>query len=90
MRSSKGDAEGVRSQFSKEATAMGHDGSPEPKATAPDPHVVSDDYVQYTSEIGSVVRQAALAKRARAANHRRGEFRWFEFQARRRFRTTDP
>lgn len=67
---------------------MGHDdGSPERKATAPDPHVVSDDYVQNTTEISSAVRQAALAKRARAANHRRGEFRWFEFRARRRFRT---
>lgn len=67
---------------------MGHDGSSEPKATAPDPHVVSDDYLQNTTEISSAVRQAALAKRARAANHRRGEFRWYEFRARRRFRTT--
>ena len=67
---------------------MGRDGSSErPKGTpAPDPHVVTDDYVQNTTEIGSAVRQAALAKRARAANHRRGEFRWFEIRARRRFR----
>ena len=49
---------------------MGRDSSSDrPKATAPDPHVVSDDYVQNTSEISSVVRQAAMAKRARAANH---------------------
>lgn len=60
--------------------------SDRPKATAPDPHVVSDDYLQNSTEISSAVRQAALAKRARAANHRRGEFRWFEFRARRRFR----
>jgi hypothetical protein len=66
---------------------MGRDSSSDrPKATAPDPHVVSDDYVQNTSEISSAVRQAALAKIARAASHGRGEFRWFEFRARRRFR----
>jgi len=63
-----------------------HSSSDRPKATAPDPHVVSDDYVQSTSEISSAVRQAGLARIARAAHHRRGEFRWFELRARRRFR----
>jgi hypothetical protein len=66
---------------------MGRDGSSDqPKATAPDPHLVSDDYVQTTSEIGSAVHQAALARRAREANHTHGKFRWFEWRARRRFR----
>ena len=61
---------------------MGRDSRPDrPKATAPDPHVVSDDFLQNSTEISSAVRQAALARKARAANHRRGEFRWFEFRA---------
>jgi hypothetical protein len=60
---------------------------------APDPYTVTDDYVQNTTEIGSAVRQAALAKKARAAAHRRGEFRWFELRARRQYesrRRGDP
>lgn len=47
---------------------------------------VSDDYVQHMSEMGSEVRAWSLAKAARAASRRRGEFRWYEFRARRRFR----
>ena len=67
---------------------MGRDGSSEqPEGVqAPDPYTVTDDYVQNTTEIGSTVRQAGLAKKARAANHQRGEFRWFEFRARRQHR----
>ena len=67
---------------------MGRDGSSEqPEGVqAPDPYTVTDDYVQNTTEIGSAVRQAGLAKKARAANHRHGKFRWFEFRARRQHR----
>jgi hypothetical protein len=42
--------------------------------------------VQTASEVKPAVRRAALAKAARAAAHRRGEFRWWEFRARRRHR----
>ena len=47
----------------------------------------SDDYVQHMSEMSAEVRAWSLAKAARAASRRRGEFRWYEFRARRRFRT---
>ena len=43
------------------------------------------DYVQTASEVGWAMREAALAKVARRAAHRRGEFRWYEFRARRRY-----
>lgn len=48
---------------------------------------ISDDYVQAASEIASAARMAALAKVADAARHRRGEFRWYEFLVRRRYRS---
>lgn len=43
------------------------------------------DYVQTASEVAWAMRGAALAKVARRAAHRRGEFRWYEFRARRRY-----
>jgi hypothetical protein len=46
------------------------------------------DYVQAASEVGWAMRQNALAKVARRAAHRRGEFRWYEFRARRRYTRT--
>jgi hypothetical protein len=45
----------------------------------------SPEYVQTTSEVASAIRGDALAKVARRAAHRRGEFRWYEFRARRRY-----
>jgi hypothetical protein len=55
----------------------------------------STEYVQTASEVRPAMRRTGLAKRARAAAHRRGEFRWYEFRARRRSRkqrsrSTDP
>ena len=49
-----------------------HSSSDRPKATAPDPHVVSDDYVQSTSEISSAVRQAGLVSRGSRARRTTG------------------
>lgn len=46
----------------------------------------STEYVQTASEVAPAVRRASLARAARAAAHRRGEFRWWEFRARRRHR----
>jgi hypothetical protein len=43
------------------------------------------DYVQTASEVGWAMRQHTLAKVARRAAHRRGEFRWYEFRVRRRY-----
>ena len=47
---------------------------------------MSDDYVGASSDVDSYLRMDALAKAARAASRRRGEFRWYEFRARRRYR----
>ena len=47
----------------------------------------STEYVQTASEVKPAVRKAGLAKAARAAAHRRGEIRWWEFRARRRHRS---
>jgi hypothetical protein len=67
---------------------MSRDGSS--KASGPshdvDPYTTLDDHVQLASEMGDAVRSSRLAKAAHAARHRRGEFRWYEFRARRRFR----
>jgi hypothetical protein len=65
---------------------MGREGSSDDGVQASDPYTVTDDFVQNTTEIASEVRRASLAKKARAASHRRGEFRWYEFRARRRHR----
>jgi hypothetical protein len=46
----------------------------------------STEYVQTASEVAPAMRKTALAKAARAAAHRRGEFRWYEVRARRRYR----
>ncbi|HET9311821.1 MAG TPA: hypothetical protein VFP41_11445 [Actinomycetota bacterium] len=46
----------------------------------------STEYVQTASEVAPAMRKANLAKAARAASHRRGEFRWYELRARRRCR----
>jgi len=46
----------------------------------------STEYVQTASEVAPAMRKAALAKVARAAAYRRGDFRWYEFRARRRYR----
>ena len=53
---------------------------------APDPYTVTDEFVQNTTEMNSAAHQAGRAKRALAASHDRGEFRWYEFRARRRYR----
>jgi class 3 adenylate cyclase len=42
--------------------------------------------VQESSELASALHEAALAKLARRAARRRGEFLWWEFRARRRYR----
>lgn len=46
----------------------------------------STEYVQTASEVAPAVRRASLARAARATAHRGGEFRWWEFRARRRHR----
>jgi hypothetical protein len=71
-----------------EGGIMGRDDSPDqPEGVeAPDPYTVTDDFVQNTTEMSSAARQASLAKRARAASRGHGEFRWYEFRARRRYR----
>ena len=53
---------------------------------APDPYTVTDEFVQATTEMSSAAHEAGRAKRALAARHNRGEFRWYEFRARRRYR----
>lgn len=76
---------------------MGRDGWTEhpERDRHPDPSTIqwtgadlqtSTEYVQTASEVKPAVRKAALARAARAAAHRRGEFRWYEFRARRRYR----
>jgi hypothetical protein len=63
-----------------------HDRHPDPSTiqwTGADVQT-STEYVQTASEVAPAVRRAALARAARAANHRRGEFRWYEFRAKRR------
>ena len=47
---------------------------------------MSDDYVGASSDVDSYLRMDALARAARAASRRRGEFRWYEFRARRKYR----
>lgn len=49
----------------------------------------STEFVQTASEVAPAVRNAALAKAARAAAHRHGRFRWWEWRARRRFRAAN-
>ncbi len=55
-----------------------------------DPYAVTDELVQNTTEMSSAAHQAGLAKRAVAASHDHGEFRWYEFRARRRYRKSQP
>ena len=72
--------------------AMGRDGSIDhPRLDSPDRSSrmrgdMSDDYVGASSDVDSYLRMDALARAARAASRRRGEFRWYEFRARRRYR----
>ena len=66
---------------------MGREDLPEqPEGIQADPYSVTDDFVQNSTEMSSAARQHALAKKALAASHDHGEFRWFEFRARRRYR----
>jgi len=67
---------------------MGREDLPEESEgiQAADPYTVTDDFVQNSTEMSSAAHQAALAKRALASSHDRGEFRWYEFRARRRYR----
>jgi class 3 adenylate cyclase len=51
-----------------------------------DASMESWESVQESSELASAMHEAALAKLARRAAHRRGEFLWWEFRARRRYR----
>jgi hypothetical protein len=72
---------------------MGRDGSTgHPRHGGPDHSSkitmrgdMSDDYVGASSDVDSYLRMDALARAARAASRRRGEFRWYEFRARRRY-----
>ena len=67
---------------------MGREDLPEESEgiEAADPYTVTDEFVQNTTEMNTAAHQAGRAKRALAASHDRGEFRWYEFRARRRYR----
>lgn len=61
---------------------------PEGAHPSDDPYIDSTgDFAQSTTDLNAAAQQASQAKRARTANRRRGEFRWYEFRARRRYRT---
>ena len=67
---------------------MGREDPPEQSEgiQASDPYTVTDDFVQNMTEMNSAAHQAALRQRALAASQDHGEFRSYQFRARRLYR----